>query len=97
MYDSRTDSRYEDAMILKSYVFDFSNSYSQLIYYAFVKPNLVNHYLFGISTFFDQCDITTSDGAAATCQGSVMINLFIIFIGGQGNRTSLLNQFSSLK
>ncbi|KAJ3201608.1 Anoctamin-7 [Entophlyctis luteolus] len=72
----RTKSQFDNALIFKTYLFDFANSYAQLIYYAFVKPNLLNKNLFGFTELDDSC--TKSE-----CASSVTINLFIIFIGGQ--------------
>ncbi|ORY50474.1 DUF590-domain-containing protein [Rhizoclosmatium globosum] len=72
----RTKSQFDDALIFKTYIFDFANSYSQLIYYAFVKPNLTYHYLFGMPQLNEYC-------TKSQCATSVTINLFIIFVGGQ--------------
>ena len=36
----RTDTEYEDALILKSFAFRFINNYSPLFYIAFVKPSI---------------------------------------------------------
>ncbi|KAI8615853.1 calcium-activated chloride channel-domain-containing protein [Chytriomyces sp. MP71] len=72
----RTKSQYDNALIFKTYIFDFANSYSQLIYYAFVKPNLSYPFLFGISALDETC-------SKIECASSVTVNLFVIFIGGQ--------------
>ncbi|KAI9325346.1 calcium-activated chloride channel-domain-containing protein [Obelidium mucronatum] len=72
----RTKSQFDDALIFKTYIFDFANSYSQLIYYAFVKPNLSYYYLFGMEELNEYC-------TKEQCASSVTINLFVIFIGGQ--------------
>jgi hypothetical protein len=37
----RTDTEYEDALIAKTFVFQFVNSYASLFYIAFVKPFIV--------------------------------------------------------
>ncbi|KAJ3249875.1 Anoctamin-7 [Chytriomyces hyalinus] len=72
----RTKSQFDNALIFKTYIFDFANSYSQLIYYAFVKPNLLHPNLFGMSELNEEC-------TKFQCASSVTINLFVIFIGGQ--------------
>ncbi|KAJ3308992.1 Anoctamin-4 [Blyttiomyces sp. JEL0837] len=80
----RTDSQYEDAFIIKSYLFDFANSYAQLFYYSFVKPNLIHGDLFGLGYLNDTCTVES-------CSSGITINLFVIFIGGQ-----LIERFQEL-
>ncbi|KAI9362124.1 calcium-activated chloride channel-domain-containing protein [Zopfochytrium polystomum] len=79
----KTESHYDNAYIIKSYLFDFANSYSQLLYYAFVKPNMASHNLFGLSILNDDCNILPDTEQSSTCSSAVTINLLIIFIGGQ--------------
>ncbi|KAI8844878.1 calcium-activated chloride channel-domain-containing protein, partial [Chytridium lagenaria] len=65
----RTESNYDDAIILKTYALDFINYYSLLFYFSIVKPNLHYH---GLWAFPD-----------SQCQGLLIISIFILFIGGQ--------------
>ena len=38
----RTDTEYEDALISKTFVFQLINSYSSLVYLAFINPFTLN-------------------------------------------------------
>ena len=55
----------------------------KLIYYAFVKPNLIQKNLFGLPMLFDSCDTLNTENSGSTCAAGVTINLLVIFIGGQ--------------
>ncbi|KAJ3108052.1 Anoctamin-7 [Phlyctochytrium planicorne] len=52
-----TDTTYDDSFILKTYIFDFANSYSQPVYYSIVKPAFLSQNLFGLKYLNDSCTI----------------------------------------
>lgn len=60
----RTDTEYEDSLILKTFAFRYVNNYSPLFYIAFVKPYIQS---------FDPC--TGND-----CLKELQISLGTIFI-----------------
>lgn len=55
----RTDTEYEDALIAKTFVFQFVNSFASLFYIAFIKPSMQN-----IDPCLDSCmaELQTSLG-----------------------------------
>jgi len=76
----RTDTIYEDSMIVKLFLFQFVNSYSSFFFVAFIAGNL------------DTSDDTANDDpqgecGAPTCMQPLAINLAIIF----GTRLTLTN------
>ncbi|KAF9315075.1 Anoctamin-7 [Podila horticola] len=76
-------TQYEDALILKRFLFDFVNFYSALFYIAYIK-NYIDVKVFG-SELQDSC---TPDGG---CMMDLTIQLAIVFVGKQ-----FLNQFQEL-
>eukprot|EP01038_Epipyxis_sp_PR26KG_P015834 gene15834-21454_t len=67
----RTDTQYEDSMIIKMFVFQFINSYISFFFLAFIAPFLERPS--GVSTDFKgQC-------AATSCMIPLSLNLAIIF------------------
>ncbi|KAG0037494.1 Anoctamin-7 [Podila clonocystis] len=85
-------TQYEDALILKRFLFDFVNFYSALFYIAYIKRGL--HFTaFGLE-FQDNCaadDGTPDDDTADGCMMDLTIQLAIVFVGKQ-----FLNQFQEL-
>jgi len=51
--NQRTETSYCDSLILKSFLFQFVNSYAAFYFVAFVKPNEND---FGLGGFFGSCD-----------------------------------------
>lgn len=75
----RTDTQYEDSMIVKLFVFQFVNSYSSFFFLAFIAQNLESSKDVP-SNFQGQC-------GAPNCMEPLSINLAIIF----GTRLTLTN------
>lgn len=72
--DHKTDTRYEDSLIAKTYIFSFVNSYSTLFYMAFVKSNIE---ILGIKQY---CNVQArAMNATDACFGDLGSSLFIIF------------------
>jgi len=61
----RTDTQYENALIAKSFLFKFVNSYNSLFYMAFFKD------------FIDAC--VDGDGAEISCLGDLQFQLGVVF------------------
>ncbi|KAI8836328.1 calcium-activated chloride channel-domain-containing protein [Chytridium lagenaria] len=78
-----TDTTYDDSFILKTYIFDFANSYSQPVYYSIVKPAFLSQDLFGLRFLNDSCSLQPQTENGSTCASGFTINLFVLFIGGQ--------------
>ncbi|KAG0348045.1 Anoctamin-7 [Podila humilis] len=76
-------TQYEDALILKRFLFDFVNFYSALFYIAYIKRE-VDVTLPGDTKLKDSC----SKGG---CMADLTIQLAIVFVGKQ-----FLNQFQEL-
>ncbi|KAF9923562.1 Anoctamin-7 [Linnemannia zychae] len=74
-------TQYEDALIMKRFLFDFVNFYSALVYIAFFKDNL------GQELELYQGQPKDSCGDDGDCLGELTIQLAIVFVGKQ-----LLNQ-----
>ncbi|KAF9578948.1 Anoctamin-7, partial [Lunasporangiospora selenospora] len=72
----RRQSQYEDALILKRFLFDFVNFYSSLVYIAYVKGRFGKGFLGG--KYVDTCA-----GADGSCMGELTIQLAIVFVGKQ--------------
>ncbi|CAF0799103.1 unnamed protein product [Brachionus calyciflorus] len=66
----RTDSRYEKALTIKMYLFQFVNYYASIFYIAFFKGK------FSESTFIEKCD-------QSGCLSELSIQLAIIMVGKQ--------------
>ncbi|KAF9910702.1 Anoctamin-7 [Linnemannia zychae] len=77
-------TQYEDALIVKRYLFDFVNFYSALVYIAFIKGNLNDDVKIYKGQPSDSCG---EDG----CLGELTIQLAIVFVGKQ-----LINQAQEL-
>ncbi|KAF9126169.1 Anoctamin-7 [Mortierella sp. 14UC] len=77
-------TQYEDALIMKRYLFDFVNFYSALVYIAFFKDNLGATVTLYEGQKRDSC---SEDG----CLGELTIQLAIVFVGKQ-----LINQVQEL-
>ncbi|KAK3843846.1 MAG: calcium-activated chloride channel-domain-containing protein [Linnemannia gamsii] len=77
-------TQYEDALIMKRYLFDFVNFYSALVYIAFFKDNLGRTVKIYETQKTDSC---SEDG----CLGELTIQLAIVFVGKQ-----LINQAQEL-
>ena len=75
----RTDTQYEDAMIVKLFLFQFINSYASFFFLAFIAMNL-DKSPDTPSNFVGQC-------GATNCMQPLSINLAIIF----GTRLTLTN------
>ena len=85
----RTDIEYEDSLIAKTFLFSFFNSYSTLMYYAFIKSGSVltpgGRTQFCIASLQELADDPTSTFSkeelleADSCYGAVGYSLFILF------------------
>ncbi|KAI7816372.1 calcium-activated chloride channel-domain-containing protein [Gamsiella multidivaricata] len=76
-------TQYEDALIVKRFLFDFVNFYSALVYIAYFKDN-IGSTLINKEEFHDRCPNDS-------CMGELTIQLAIVFVGKQ-----FLNQFQEL-
>ncbi|KAK3804908.1 MAG: calcium-activated chloride channel-domain-containing protein [Benniella sp.] len=74
-------TQYEDALIIKRFLFDFVNFYSALVYIAFFKESI------NVAQYVGRNDTCQND----SCMGELTIQLAIVFVGKQ-----LLNQFQEL-
>ncbi|KAF9286284.1 Anoctamin-7 [Mortierella alpina] len=72
----RRMTQYQDALIMKRFLFDFVNFYSTMVYIAFFKDNL-GHKVFSDERFWDSCPPNSS------CMGELTIQLAIVFVGKQ--------------
>lgn len=68
----RTDTIYEDSLIMKLFVFQFVNSYASFFFLAFIALNLSTSSAIDDDTVVGQC-------GASTCMYPLSINLAIIF------------------
>ncbi|KAI8604871.1 calcium-activated chloride channel-domain-containing protein [Dissophora ornata] len=78
-------TQYEDALIIKRFLFDFVNFYSALVYIAYFKQSIGSK-LFSNPEFHDKC---AAEGGS--CMGELTIQLAIVFVGKQ-----FLNQVQEL-
>ncbi|KAJ3101847.1 hypothetical protein HDU97_001021 [Phlyctochytrium planicorne] len=80
----RTESNYDDAIILKTYALDFVIHYTLLFYFAIVKPNLRYS---GTSLFpelKDGCSVIFNEfDKLPQCSASLTISILVLFLGGQ--------------
>ncbi|RYG65223.1 hypothetical protein EON64_12375, partial [archaeon] len=67
----RTDTQYEDSMIIKLFIFQFVNSYASFFFLAFIASNLQNS--------DDDNDDNSGQCGASNCMEPLAINLAIIF------------------
>ncbi|KAG9064367.1 Anoctamin-7 [Linnemannia hyalina] len=74
-------TQYEDALIIKRFLFDFVNFYSAMVYIAFFKGYIAQDVRFWKNQPRDSC------GDDGSCLGELAIQLAIVFVGKQ-----LLNQ-----
>lgn len=79
----KTETEYQDALIVKTFFFQFLNSYTSLFYIAFFKGTVARN-IFGVPSLRDECDF-------GSCFTELMIQLAIIFVGKQ-----LLNQVTEV-
>ncbi|XP_072332968.1 anoctamin-7-like isoform X2 [Scyliorhinus torazame] len=71
----RTQTNYNDALILKLFAFHFANSYSSLFYIAFLRKNNQKFFqLLGLTDFEDNC------GALNNCMSELGIQVVILMI-----------------
>ncbi|KAG0253841.1 Anoctamin-7 [Mortierella polycephala] len=75
-------TQYEDALIIKRFLFDFVNFYSALVYIGYFKDN-IGHTLFDDPKLKDRCD--------GSCMPELTIQMAIVFVGKQ-----FLNQIQEL-
>lgn len=85
----RTDVEYEDSLIAKTFLFSFFNSYSTLMYYAFIKSGTKlipdGRTQFCIAAIQELAEDETSTFSEAelaeadSCYGAVGYSLFILF------------------
>ncbi|KAG0052109.1 hypothetical protein BGZ83_002987 [Gryganskiella cystojenkinii] len=80
----RRMTQYQDALIIKRFLFDFVNFYSALVYIGYFKDNLG-------STLKLYKDQTAHDACAGPCMEELTIQLAIVFVGKQ-----FLNQAQEL-
>lgn len=85
MENHRTDSQYEDALIIKLFVFQFINSYATFFFLAFVAPYLPQPS--GTPTAW------TGQCGAYDCMQPLSINLAFIF-GSQLTVTNFLDVYN---
>lgn len=80
----KTDTLYENSLIMKKFLFGFVNSYGGLFYVALLKQNYQNPSsgLFGLAGWVDQCS------QKGYCLYDLMLQLAVISIG-----TQMFNQF----
>jgi len=71
----RTQTEWENALIVKTFFFQFLNSYTTLFYIAFFKGTLAGA-VFGQEDLHDFCEY-------GSCFNELMIQLVIIFLGKQ--------------
>jgi len=71
----KTDTQYDDALIVKTFFFMFLNSYSSLFYIAFFKGTLAQS-IFGDDKLRDICSY-------GSCFTELLVQLAIIFVGKQ--------------
>ncbi|KAI8345785.1 calcium-activated chloride channel-domain-containing protein [Mortierella sp. GBAus27b] len=69
-------NNYEDSLIIKRYLFDFTNMYGTLFYYAFFKAP------FGARVFKDRLDLQDTCQYDA-CITELTVQLAVVFIGKQ--------------
>ncbi|OAQ24249.1 DUF590-domain-containing protein [Linnemannia elongata AG-77] len=74
-------TQYEDALIIKRFLFDFVNFYSALVYIAFFKGYIAHDVVLWKNQPRDTC------GKDGSCLGELAIQLAIVFVGKQ-----LINQ-----
>ncbi|KAJ3113912.1 hypothetical protein HDU96_002789 [Phlyctochytrium bullatum] len=81
----RTESNYDDAIILKSYALDFVNSYSLLFYFALVKPNVHYSGIALLPHLSDGCFVVERGPNLdePQCTGVLIISIIILFVVGQ--------------
>ena len=70
----RTESDYIDALVIKTFCFQFVNSYATLFYIAFFKSGLS---LDGEAQF---CVVGASSTDTDACFGALWFSLFVIFV-----------------
>ncbi|XP_078078837.1 anoctamin-7-like [Mustelus asterias] len=71
----RTQTNYNDALILKLFAFHFANSYSSLFYIAFLRKNNQKFFqLLGLTDFEDNC------GVLNNCMSELGIQVVILMI-----------------
>ena len=85
----RTDIEYEDSLIAKTFLFSFFNSYSTLMYYAFIKSGSIlipgGRTQYCVAAIQELADDPTSTFSKAeldeadSCYGAVGYSLFILF------------------
>jgi len=71
----KTPTQWEDALITKTFFFQFLNSYTTLFYIAFFKGTVANS-IFGNPYLHDSCSY-------GSCFNELMIQLAIVFLGKQ--------------
>lgn len=81
----RTDTIYEDSLIMKLFVFQFVNSYASFFFLAFIASNLATSDAVDDDNVVGQC-------GAVTCMTPLSINLAIIF-GVRLTMTNFLDIF----
>ena len=64
----RTDTEYEDALIAKTFIFQFVNSFASLFYVAFIKPNI---------PMYDSCTGSCMSELQTTLGTIFLINLTV--------------------
>ncbi|KAJ3219020.1 Anoctamin-3 [Dinochytrium kinnereticum] len=73
----KTETEFEDALLLKIWSFEFFNIYLHVVYSAFLRPFVTISQLTGINDFIDQiCEQNT-------CSAELTLELLIIFLGDQ--------------
>ncbi|XP_078402256.1 anoctamin-7-like [Cetorhinus maximus] len=71
----RTQTNYNDALILKLFAFHFANSYSSLFYIAFLRKNNQKFFqLLGLTDFEDNC------GVLNNCMSELGVQVVILMI-----------------
>ncbi|GJJ72031.1 hypothetical protein EMPS_04388 [Entomortierella parvispora] len=77
-------TQYQDALIIKRFLFDFVNFYSALVYIGYLKDNVGSTAkIYKTQTYHDQC--------VESCMNELTIQLAIVFVGKQ-----FLNQAQEL-
>lgn len=78
----RTQTSYDDSLIMKLFAFQFVNNYTSLIYIAFFKQSVSNNGIFGNVEWKDTCDytITTDEGSTQQCFPMLVLQVAVLLV-----------------
>ncbi|XP_063683747.1 anoctamin-7-like isoform X8 [Bolinopsis microptera] len=75
----RTQTAYDDALIIKLFAFQFVNNYASLIYIAFFKEDVSENGMFGMSSWKDTCGYEDSNGRPL-CYPMLVMQVAVLMI-----------------